>query len=42
MFNYHYNHILKKYNHEDVKLLLTDTDSLIYKIKTVDLYKDME
>jgi hypothetical protein len=42
MYNFHYNHILKKYNHENVKLLFTDTDSLCYNIFTEDIYKDME
>ena len=40
MYNYH-NGIFKKLYGDKVKLLMTDTDSLFYKIKTVDFYKDL-
>ena len=37
---YHYNYIKKKYG-DKAKLLFTDTDSLMYEIKTEDFYKDI-
>ena len=40
MFNFHYNYIKKKY-HNKAELLFTDTDSLMYCIKTDDFYKDI-
>ena len=44
MFDYHYNHIKRKF---DTKLLLTDTVSLVYEIKTEEdvyeiFYKDKD
>ena len=39
MYKFHYNYILKKYNNKS-KLLFTDTDSVIYEIKTEDIEKD--
>ena len=39
MYDFHYNYIRKKY--PDVKLLFTDTDSLVYHIKTEDVYEDL-
>ena len=41
LYNFHYN-VMKKYYGERLKLLYTDTDSLMYEITTVDLYKDLE
>lgn len=41
MYNFHQNHMLRKYGAEKVKLLFTDTDSLMYQIQT-DVYKDMQ
>ena len=41
MYRFHYEYILPKYGHESVQLLMTDTDSFIYNIKTEDIYKDM-
>ena len=38
MYDSHYNYIKKKYGSE-VKLLLTDTDSLTYEITAKDMYK---
>ena len=40
MYDFHYNFIKPKYG-ENVRLLFTDTDSLMYEIKTEDFYKDM-
>ena len=37
MYEFHYKYIKSKY---DGKLLFTDTDSLVYQIKTDDVYKD--
>ena len=41
MYDFHYNHVLKAYDHNKIKLLFTDTDSLCYEIETDDVYKDM-
>ena len=40
MYDFHYNYIKEKYV-DKVKLLFTDTDSLMYEIETEDLYKDI-
>ena len=40
MYDFHYNYIKKKYD-KNAKLLFTDTDSLMYEIKTEDFYKDI-
>ena len=39
MYDFHYNVIKKEYN-DKAKLLFTDTDSLMYEIKTKDVYED--
>ena len=41
MYDFHYNHIKKKYG-DKAKLLLTDTGSLMYEIQTEDFYKDIK
>lgn len=41
MYDFHYKYIIPKYK-ENVELLYTDTDSLIYEIKTDDFYKDIK
>ena len=38
-YEYHYDYIKNKYENKS-KLLFTCTDSLIYEIKTKDVYKD--
>lgn len=40
MFQFHYDYIRVKYG-DRAKLLLTDTDSFIYRIQCEDIYKDM-
>ena len=37
MYEFHYKYIKRKY---DAKLIFTGTDSLVYKIKTEDVYED--
>ena len=39
MYKFHYDYIKTKYGNNS-KLLFTDTDSLMYQIKTEDVYKD--
>jgi hypothetical protein len=39
MYRFHYSTIKEEYGHQG-KLLSTDTDSLMYDIKTDDVYKD--
>ena len=41
MFDFHYNFIQKKYSYKKARLLFTDTDSLMYELKTDDFYKDI-
>ncbi|XP_039278588.1 uncharacterized protein LOC120350181 [Nilaparvata lugens] len=41
MYNFHYNVMIPKYGNENIKLAYTDTDSLLYKIVTDDLYDDI-
>ena len=40
MYDFHYNYIKTKYE-DHAKLLFTDTDSLMYEIKTEDFYNDI-
>jgi len=40
MYEFHYNYMKVKYG-DDCKLLMTDTDSLMCKVKTEDFYKDI-
>ena len=39
MFEFHYDYIKNKYGNNS-RLLFTDTDCLMYEIKTEDVYKD--
>ena len=39
MYEFHYDYIKNKYGNNS-RLLFTDTDSLMYEIKTKDVYKD--
>ena len=41
MFDFHYNYMKKKYG-DNAKLLFTDTDSLMYEIRTKDFYEDIQ
>ena len=41
MYDFHYNYIKIKYG-DKTKLLITDTDSLAYEMKTKDFYKDIK
>ena len=41
MFDFHYNYIKMKYG-DKAKLLFTDTDSLMYEIRTEDFYEDIK
>jgi hypothetical protein len=41
MFEFHYDYIKPKYPGDKAKLLMTDTDSLVYEIETDDFYKDI-
>ena len=41
MHEFHYDYMKKKYNEESLTLCYMDTDSLVYKIKTEDFYKDV-
>lgn len=40
MAQFHYDTMMKMYTPETCRLLMTDTDSLVYHIKTDDVYKD--
>ncbi len=40
MYDFHYNTMKPRYN-ENIELLMTDTDSLVYCIHTEDFYKDI-
>ncbi|KAL4153630.1 hypothetical protein QTP88_001463 [Uroleucon formosanum] len=40
MYDYHYN-VMQKHYGDNIKPLYTDTDSLVYHIKTEDFYKDL-
>ena len=42
MFDFHYNFIQKKYSYKKARLLFTDTDSLMYELKTEDFYVDIK
>ena len=39
MYEFHYDYVTNKYGNNS-RLLLTDTDSLMHKIKTEDVYED--
>ena len=41
MYEFHYDYMVLKYGLEKLKLCYTDTDSLIYNIKTEDFYADI-
>ena len=39
MYDFHYDYLKNKYDNKS-RLLFTDTDILMYEIKTKDVYKD--
>ena len=41
MYQFHYDYVKVKYPGDNSKLLFTDTDSLVYKIRSQNLYQDM-
>ena len=41
MYEFHYDYMKRKYSEESLKLCYMATDSLVYKIKTKDFYKDI-
>ena len=41
MYDFHYNIMKPKYG-ANIQLLMTDTDSFVYEIKTEDFYADMK
>ena len=41
MYEFHYDYMLPKYG-DNVKLCFTDTDSLLYEVKTNDIYENMK
>ena len=41
MYDFHYNIMKPKYG-DNIQLLMTDTDSFVYQIKTEDFYEDMK
>lgn len=42
IYNFHYNVMKKKYENNNLNLLYTDTDSLIYEIKTNNFFNDLK
>jgi hypothetical protein len=40
MYDFYYNIMKPKYG-DNIQLFMTDTDSLVYEIKTEDLYEDI-
>ena len=42
MANFHYNFMLKKIEKDNLNLMMTDTDSLLYHIKNTDIYELMK
>lgn len=42
MYDFHYSYMMNKFNILHLKMLYTDTDSLIYEVKTEDLYEDIK
>ena len=42
MYEFHYDYLKHTYGDDELKLCHMDTDSLIYRIKTEDFYKDIE
>ena len=41
MYKFHYDYMKKKYHENNLKLCYMDTDSLVYKIRTEDFYKEI-
>jgi hypothetical protein len=41
MYQFHYDHAQKQWPDDRLRLMLTDTDSLVYEIRTEDVYEDI-
>jgi hypothetical protein len=41
MYRFHYQRMLPRYGHKKLTMLMTDTDSFIYRVETNDVYADM-
>ncbi|XP_044739967.1 uncharacterized protein LOC123301296 [Chrysoperla carnea] len=42
VYDFHYNYMYQRYNPTNVRLLYTDTDSLIYSVRNTDVYEVMK
>jgi len=42
MYRFYYNHVVPHWGRDRVQLLMTDTDSLMLKVKTKDIWADIK